>query len=109
MGYWCLRACRIESFRSPAQQALSDAAAAGEIFGGAPRARRPQTGFASFPCADGDSLEAVSWPAGLRELRVLYRVWVRGHGQVVGAVYDDSGGRSDGSVRSALAELRLSR
>ena len=61
-------------FDPPRTQALSDAAAAGEVVRRAVRARRAQAGLASVSGADGDQLAAVPRPAGLRALRLLPRL-----------------------------------
>ena len=59
MGSRRLGPGRRQSFRSAAQQALSDAAAAGEILRRAVRARRAQARPAPVPGADGDQIGAL--------------------------------------------------
>ena len=72
-----LRAGGREPVRSAAQQAVSDAAAAGEVLGRAARARRAQARSASVPRAAGDQLAALSRPARVRSLRLLPRLRLR--------------------------------
>ncbi len=102
-----VRARRREPVRPVAQQAVPDAAAAGEVLGRAARARRTQDGLASVPGADGDRLGALQGPRRLRALRVLHRLRLRNAGEVVDAVHDDPGSRGHGTLRGAAAELRV--
>ena len=92
--------------RSAAHQALSDAAAAGEVVRRAVRARRAQAGPASGSGADGDQLAAVPRPAGVRALRLLPRLRVRGDGEGVDADDRHSGSGGDRPLRSAARQLR---
>ena len=98
---------RRQPLRSAAHEAVSDAAAAGEVVRRALRTRRAQAGPASGSGADGDQLAAVPRPAGMRALRVLSRLRVRGGGESVDADDRHSGSGSDGPVRSAARQLRL--
>ena len=77
MGHRCVGTRRREPVRSAALQALSDAAAAGEILRRAVRAWRAQARPASIPRTDGDQLAALPRPAGLRALWLLPRLRVR--------------------------------
>ncbi len=82
-----------EPLRSAAQQALSHAAVAGEILGRAAGARRPQAGTASVSGADGHRVAAVSRPPGVRALRLLHGLRLRGAREVLHPVHHDSGSR----------------
>ena len=95
-----------EPLRSTAVEAVPDAAAAGEVVRRAPGARRAQAGPASGSRADGDQLPGVSRPAGVRALRVLPRLRLRGGGEGVDADDRDSRSRSHGTLRSAARQLR---
>ena len=64
-------------FDPPRTQAVSDAAAAGEVLRRAVRARRAQARPASVSGADGDQLAALSRPARLHSLRLLLRLRLR--------------------------------
>ena len=108
MGHRRLRTRRREPVRSAAQQALPDAAAAGEILGRAARARRPQARLSSVSCADGDRVAAVSRPPRLRALRFLHRFRLRDARQVVDALHGDSRSRGDRALRGAQRQLRRS-
>ncbi len=94
------------SVRAAADEAVSDAAASGEVVRRAPGARRPQAGAASGAGADGDQLGVVSGQAGMRALRVLSRLRVRGDGEGVDADDGHSGSGGDGPLRSAARQLR---
>ncbi len=106
VGDWRLGSRRRQPVRSAAHQAVSDAAAAGEVVRRAPRARRAQAGPASVSGADGDQLAAVPRPAGVRALRVLPRLRVRGGREGVDADDGDSGSGGDRPLRSAARQLR---
>ena len=67
-------------FDPPRTQAVSDAAAAGEVVGRAVRARRAQARAASVPGADGDQFAGLQRSSRMRALRVLSRLRVRGGG-----------------------------
>ena len=64
-------------------------------------------GLHPVPAPDGDQLAAVPRPAGVRALRVLPRLRVRGAGKGVDADDRHPGGGSDRPVRGATRELRL--
>ena len=88
-------------FDPPRTQALSDAAAAGEVLGRAVRARCTQARLSSFSRAPGHRLATLSWAWRVRTLRLLHGLRLRDAGEVLGAVHDDSGSRGDRALRDS--------
>ena len=91
----------------PRSRALPDATDAGEVLRRAARARRAPARPASLSYTARHSLGAVPRSPGLRALRVLHGLRLRGARQVLDTLYDDSGGRGHGSLRAAYRELRV--
>ena len=56
-------------------------------------------GLHPFPAPDGDRVAALSRSPGLRELRLLHWVRLRGTREVLVALHDDSRGGGDGPLR----------
>ena len=77
VGDWRFGAGRRQSVRSAALEALSDAAAAGEIFRRDFRTGGAQARLASVSGADGDSFAAARGAKRLRELRLLPGIRLR--------------------------------
>ncbi len=66
-------------------------------------------GLHAFSRAHGDRVATVSRPAGVRALRLLHRLRLRGDGKVLDAVHLDPRGRGHRQVRDSAAQLRVQR
>src|SRR5262245_51840110 len=99
MGNRRIGACRLESVRSVAVEALPGAAAPGEVIGGACRESSAQARLARLSCADGDHLDQLPRPKRLPALRLLRILRMRGWSKVEHAGIGDSRSRKDRALR----------